>query len=278
MKSKMMANDLPYLDDHIPNCKACQFGKQNRKPFPKATWRASKKLQLIHLDIASPQGTPSLKEFKLSYQTIARNTHLNHSIDSARRWAFNINLPLHILRNKMKLPTRAVKDQTPFEAWDVHFVEDEKWNWEDAKQNNKDWQNDMVDDVLVKGTRLFSDVYHRCNIAICEPADYEEAMKNQNWMIAMKEELSMTEKNKHGFLLKGLETGRLVVKGYNQNFGADYSNTFTPVARLDTIRMLLAVAAQNDWRVYQLDVKSVFLNGYLQEEIYVEKPEGFVKE
>ena len=71
---------------------------------------------------------------------------------------------------------------------------------------------------------------------------------------------------------------RLVVKGYNQNFGADYSNTFTPVARLDTIRMLLAVAAQNDWRVYQLDVKSVFLNGYLQEEIYVEKPEGFVKE
>ena len=71
---------------------------------------------------------------------------------------------------------------------------------------------------------------------------------------------------------------RPVVKGYNQNFGADYSNTFTPVARLDTIRMLLAVAAQNDWRVYQLDVKSVFLNGYLQEEIYVEKPEGFVKE
>ena len=73
-------------------------------------------------------------------------------------------------------------------------MEDEKWNWEDAKQNNKDWQNDMVDDVPIKGTRLFSDVYQRCNIAICEPADYEAAMKNQNWMIAMKEKLSMTEK------------------------------------------------------------------------------------
>ena len=66
----------------------------------------------------------------------------------------------------------------------------------------------MVDDVPIKGTRLLSYVYQRCNILICEPADYKEAMKNQNWMIAMKEELSMTEKNKHGFLLKGLETGR----------------------------------------------------------------------
>ena len=71
---------------------------------------------------------------------------------------------------------------------------------------------------------------------------------------------------------------RLVVKGYNQVFGMDYSDTFALVTRLDTIRLLLAVAAQNDWRVYQLDVKSAFLNGYLQEEIYVEQPKGFVKE
>jgi len=55
-----MANDLPTLDDHIPNCKACQFGKQSRKPFPKVTWRATKKLQLIHTNIAGPQRTPSL--------------------------------------------------------------------------------------------------------------------------------------------------------------------------------------------------------------------------
>ena len=57
----MMVNDLPDLDDHIPNCKACLFSKQNKTPFPKATWRVSKKLQLIHSDIADPQRTPSLK-------------------------------------------------------------------------------------------------------------------------------------------------------------------------------------------------------------------------
>ena len=69
---------------------------------------------------------------------------------------------------------------------------------------------------------------------------------------------------------------RLVVKGYAQIFGVDYSETFAPVARLDTIRLLLALSAQKGWKVFQLDVKSAFLNGVLQEEIYVEQPEGFV--
>jgi len=70
---------------------------------------------------------------------------------------------------------------------------------------------------------------------------------------------------------------RLVVKGYAQIFGVDYFDTFAPVARLDTIRLLLALAAQLGWKVYQMDVKSAFLNGFLQEEIYVEQPEGFVE-
>ena len=69
---------------------------------------------------------------------------------------------------------------------------------------------------------------------------------------------------------------RLVVKGYAQMFDVDFSETFTPIARLDTIRMLLALAAEKGWKIYQLDVKSAFLNGYLEEEIFVEQLEGFV--
>jgi len=68
---------------------------------------------------------------------------------------------------------------------------------------------------------------------------------------------------------------RLVVKGYAQMFGVDFFETFTPVARMDTIRMLLALAAQKGWTLHQMDVKSAFLNGYLEEEIFVEQPEGF---
>ena len=69
---------------------------------------------------------------------------------------------------------------------------------------------------------------------------------------------------------------RLVAKGYVQKPGIDYNETFAPVARLDTIMTLIALAAQKGWKLYQLDVKSAFLNGKLQEEVYVEQPEGFV--
>ena len=55
-------------------------------------------------------------------------------------------------------------------------------------------------------------------------------------------------------------------------FGVDFSKTFALVARLDTIRMLLALVAQKGWVIHQMDVKSAFLNGYLEEEIFMEQP------
>lgn len=58
-------------------------------------------------------------------------------------------------------------------------------------------------------------------------------------------------------------------------FNVDFSKTFGPVARLDTIRMLLALTTQKGWKICQLDVKSAFLNGYLEEEIFVGQPKGF---
>ena len=83
-----------------------------------------------------------------------------------------------------------------------------------------------------------------------------------------------TKLNSDGSVNK--HNAKLVVKGYAQMFGVDFLETFAPVARLDTIRMLLALAAQMGWKIYQLDVKSIFLNGYLEEEIFVEQLEGFV--
>ena len=68
---------------------------------------------------------------------------------------------------------------------------------------------------------------------------------------------------------------RLVVKGFAQVVGVDYGDTFAPVSRHDTIRLLLALAGQMGWKVYHLDVKAAFVNGILLEDIYVQQPEGF---
>ena len=63
---------------------------------------------------------------------------------------------------------------------------------------------------------------------------------------------------------------RLVAKGYKQKYGEDYEEVFAPIARLDMVRMLISLAAYHSWIIYQLDVKSAFLNGILEEGVYVE--------
>lgn len=82
-----------------------------------------------------------------------------------------------------------------------------------------------------------------------------------------------TKLNLDGSLQKN--KARLVAKGYFQKPRIDFNETFAPVARLDTIRALIALAAQNEWKLFQLDVKSAFLNGTLHEEVYVDQPLGF---
>ena len=69
---------------------------------------------------------------------------------------------------------------------------------------------------------------------------------------------------------------RLVVKGYSQWQGIDYDEVFAPVARLETIWLLISLATQNQFKIFQMDIKSTFLNGYLKEELYVEQTIGYV--
>jgi hypothetical protein len=74
----------------------------------------------------------------------------------------------------------------------------------------------------------------------------------------------------------GRKRGRLVAKGFSQIPGIDFEETFSPVARFETVRLLLALSALEDWEIEALDVKTAFLYGNLDEELYMEQPEGFV--
>ena len=85
------------------------------------------------------------------------------------------------------------------------------------------------------------------------------------------------------YKLKKDETGavikhkaRLVARGFVQQEGVDFDDAFAPVARMESVRLLLALAAQEGWRVHHMDVKSAFLNGDLKEEVYVHQPPGFI--
>lgn len=135
-----------------------------------------------------------------------------------------------------------------------------------------------------------------------DPTTYEEAVKHEEWRKAMDQEIDSIEKNntwnltclpsgakkigvKWIYKTKLNEKGkvekykaRLVAKGYSQQYGIDYGEVFAPVARWDTIRTILSVAACKSWNVYQLDVKSAFLHGELVEDVYIEQPEGYEKE
>ena len=68
---------------------------------------------------------------------------------------------------------------------------------------------------------------------------------------------------------------RFVTRGFSQIEAIDYEETFAPVARYSSIRSILALSAQMGWHIHQMDVKTAFLNGVIEEEVYIEKPEGF---
>ena len=134
------------------------------------------------------------------------------------------------------------------------------------------------------------------------PKSTDDALRDPKWKKAMEEEILALKRNetwercilpkekrvvgcKWVFSIKYHANGtierykaRLVAKGYTQTFGVDYSETFSPVAKIDTIRVLFSIAANKDWPLYQFDVKNAFLHGKIEEEVYMQAPPGFSHE
>ena len=106
--------------------------------------------------------------------------------------------------------------------------------------------------------------------------------KNQTWELVDvpkdKDVVSikwiyMTKEDADGNVQK--HKARMVARGFTQQPDIDFNETFAPVACMDTVRTVLDITAQNKWHVYQMDAKSEFLNGYLEEEVYVEHTQGY---
>ena len=143
------------------------------------------------------------------------------------------------------------------------------------------------------------DRYGFGSAALLEPVTYREAVVHQEWQHAMAEELAALERTetwdlvpspvgvtpitcKWVYKVKTRSDGslerykaRLVARGFQQEHGRDYDETFAPVAHMTTVRTLLAVASVRKWSISQLDVKNAFLNGELREEVYMQPPPGY---
>jgi hypothetical protein len=169
-------------------------------------------------------------------------------------------------------------------------------------------RNHPIDQILgdiSKGvttrSRLANFCEHYLFVPSIEPFRVEEALLDPDWVLAMQEELNNFKRNEvwtlvprpkqnvvgtkwvfrnkqdeHGVVTRN--KARLVAKGYAQVAGLDFEETFAPMARLESIHILLAYAAHHSFRLFQMDVKSAFLNGPIKEEVYVEQPPGFEDE
>ncbi|GJR15272.1 putative ribonuclease H-like domain-containing protein, partial [Tanacetum coccineum] len=113
------------------------------------------------------------------------------------------------------------------------------------------------------------------NLEEHEPKKVIHALKDPSWIEAIQEELLQfkNKKDERGIVIKN--KARLVAQGYIQEEGIDYDEVFTIVARIEAIRLFLAYASFKDFVVYQMDVKSAFLYGKIEEEVYVCQPPGF---
>jgi len=162
--------------------------------------------------------------------------------------------------------------------------------------------DNIIGDIY-KGVTTRYSLKDICNnigfVSLIEPKNLKEAIIDEHWITIMQEELNQFERNKVWELVEKpdnhpvIETkwvfrnkldeheivirnkARLVAKGYNQEEGIDYEETYDLVVRLEAIIMLVAFASIMDFKIYQMDVKSAFLNGFIQEEVYVDQPSGF---
>ncbi|RVW20455.1 Retrovirus-related Pol polyprotein from transposon RE1 [Vitis vinifera] len=181
------------------------------------------------------------------------------------------------------------------DLWDKEHIQEE------TEERALSQQTHEAELVLIQANFQLSPTFRAFTSSITEiqvPQNIQEAFKYPKWKAAVDEEVRALEKNgtweitdlprgkkpvgcKWIFTVKYKTDGnvdrykaRLVAKGFTQSYGIDYQETFAPVAKLNTVRVLLSLAANLDWSLHQLDVKNAFLNGDLEEEVYMDIPTG----
>ncbi|GJU77130.1 retrovirus-related pol polyprotein from transposon TNT 1-94 [Tanacetum coccineum] len=266
LASKELVRNLPKLkfDQHF--CDACKIGKQAHASHKaKNIVSTTRCLELLHMDLFGPSAIRSYGGNRYTL-VIVDDYSRKPTLDYFRVFGskcFILNTKDYLT----KFDPKSYEDEE--EAIKVtekknleNDIEDETLEI-DKIVNIKESRNHPLENVIgnLNQRTLRSQAQNQSNffcLSVIEPKNLNEALTDDSWIVAINklDENDIVSQNK----------ARLVTQGYNKQDGIDYDETYASVTRLESIRILLAFACALDFNLFQMDVKSAFLNGFINEE------------
>nr|GEU49947.1 hypothetical protein [Tanacetum cinerariifolium] len=268
-------------------CVSCMSGKMARKPYTHQVERAKDLLGLIHTNVCGPfkimsrQGASYFVTFSddfSRYGYVYLFKHKHEVFQNFKVFQKEVENQLGYPKEMMGYSFYYPPGNKVLVAQNAEFLENSLINQE-ASGSLEDLMTIQEED-----THPFIDTslnHKEDDLEIDKPQSdivsirrstrtrhTPDHLESKKWLNAMNVEMQFMKDNEVWVLVKLPPNGKTV--------GIDYEETFSPVADIRAIRILIAIAAYYDYEIWQMDVKTAFLNGYLNEEVYMEQPEGFV--
>nr|GEV67000.1 hypothetical protein [Tanacetum cinerariifolium] len=247
-------------EESFDKCISGLLGKMTRKPFPHRTERATDLLGLIYTDLTPPYTPQHNSVFERRNRTLLG---MVRSIMNLRTlllsfWDNALEYATHILNMVLTIKV----DKTPYELWYAEFLEK---NLVSQEASGRTVELEEIQDEDTPPSKTLSKFLWRLKVSnyLKRKLFLLIDLESDKCLNAMNAEMQFMKDNQ-------------VCKGIYSNLRVDYEETFSPVAGIRAIRILIAKTAFYDHEIWEIDVKIAFLNGHLDEDIYMMKPEGFV--
>ncbi|GKB21231.1 retrovirus-related pol polyprotein from transposon TNT 1-94 [Tanacetum coccineum] len=256
----------PMFDEHLEQSRVNEpvpsATEINAHVVPPERIKPTHKDTPINHDVLHPShnlvtGDPGLAQSSSGNVNSAEPTQVNYPPDHLRRWTKD-----HPLDNIVGNPSRPVSTRK-------QLASDALWccfHTELSKVEPKNFKMAVIEDCWFQAMQDEIHEFDRLEVWELVPRPIYVMVIALKWIYKVK-------LDEYGDVLKN--KARLVAKGYRQEEGIDFEESFAPVARIEAIRIFIANAATKNMIIYQMDVKTAFLNGDLQEEVFVSQPEGF---
>nr|GEW99771.1 copia protein [Tanacetum cinerariifolium] len=296
LASKELVRNLPKLkfDQHF--CDACKIRKQAHVSHKaKNIVSTTRCLELLHMDLFGPS---AVRSYGGNRYTLVIVDDSSRKFDNEVQFGEFCNA--NGITHNFSAP-RTPQSNGMVKRKNKTLQEMSRTMLNEQSLPQKFWCNTVDTSTYILNQILIRAILGKTPYELLrEPKNVNEALGDESWVVAMQEELNQFIANnvwelvpqprnmkiigtKWVFRNKLDENDivsqnkpRLVAQGYNQQEGINYDETYAQVARLESIRILLAYACALDFKLFQMDVKSAFLNGFINEEVYVAQPSGFI--